>query len=52
MFSTGDKPGVGSYVCAKCKIAVVLGDDREILPYCPCCESNEYMARNWSEEEA
>lgn len=51
MFSTGDKPGKGSYVCEKCRIVVELVDDSEALPYCPCCESDKYMARNWRKEE-
>lgn len=52
MFSTGDKPGKGSYVCEKCRIAVVLNSDQEILPYCPCCEARKYLAKNgWGKKE-
>lgn len=46
MFSTGDKPGKGSYVCEKCRIAVVLDDDSKILPHCPCCEARQYLAKS------
>ena len=52
MFSTGDKPGKGSYVCEKCRIAVVLARDTEILPHCPCCEARKYMARNYKEKQS
>lgn len=51
MFSTGDKPGKGSYVCERCRIAVDLSDDSELLPYCPCCEANTYMVQRWNKRE-
>lgn len=50
MFSTGDKPGKGSYMCEKCRIAVVLEDDSKVLPYCPCCEARKYFAKNWEKK--
>jgi DNA-directed RNA polymerase subunit RPC12/RpoP len=46
MFSTGEKPGKGVYVCKECRIVVALLDDEDALPYCPCCESRIYIAKS------
>ncbi len=51
MFLSGDKPGKGMYVCEKCRIAVDLNDDNEILPYCPCCESHSYLVQGRKGED-
>ncbi len=51
MLLSGDKPGKGIYVCEKCRIAVDLVDDAEILPYCPCCESHNYLAQRRKKEQ-
>jgi len=51
MFSTGDKPGKGAYVCEKCRLAVDIDDDNKTLPYCPCCEARHYLAKEWNSEQ-
>ncbi len=51
MLLSGDKPGQGIYVCERCRIAVDLRNDSEVLPYCPCCESHNYLAQRQKREQ-
>ena len=41
-YSTGEKPGKGTYVCTKCDQQVVLDDDTDTLPPCPNCSNTTY----------
>ena len=42
MYETGEKPGVGTYICTKCGEIVVLNDDTDTLPPCPKCNNTSY----------
>ncbi len=42
MYSTGEKPGEGTYVCVACGQTVVLDDNTDTLPPCPKCEATAY----------
>lgn len=42
MYSTGEKPGKGIYMCTKCGQYVRLDDDTDTLPPCPKCENTTY----------
>lgn len=42
MSSTGEKPGIGIYVCVSCGQKVFLNDFSDRLPPCPRCQSTEY----------
>ncbi|HCS66486.1 MAG TPA: hypothetical protein DIW64_21795 [Cellvibrio sp.] len=42
MSSTGEKPGVGYYICIKCGQNVHLNDHSDRLPPCPKCQGTEY----------
>jgi len=41
-YSTGEKPGKGTYVCKNCGQTVVLDDDTDTLPPCPSCDETEF----------
>ena len=42
MSTTGEKPGIGVYICKKCGQEVVLDDAEDTLPPCPKCGGTEY----------
>ena len=42
MYSTGEKPGKGTYQCVKCWTVVVLDDATDTLPPCPKCHETRY----------
>lgn len=42
MYTTGQKPGKGTYVCTKCGTIVVLDDDTDTLPPCPKCNNTTF----------
>lgn len=42
MYSTGDKPGKGTYKCINCGELVHLNDDSDTLPPCPKCHKTSY----------
>ena len=46
MARTGEKPGKGVYICAKCKQIVNLDDDTDTMPPCPKCISIEFVVQN------
>lgn len=41
-YTTGEKPGVGTYICKKCGQKVRLDDSTDTLPPCPSCHSTQY----------
>lgn len=41
-YSTGEKPGKGTYTCTKCGQEVVLDDATDTLPPCPSCDNTSY----------
>ena len=41
-YTTGEKPGVGTYTCKKCGQKVRLDDSTDALPPCPSCHSTQY----------
>lgn len=43
MYSTGEKPGIGTYKCISCGQLVRLDDDSDTLPPCPQCEKTIYI---------
>lgn len=42
MYSTGEKPGKGIYICIHCGQIVRLDDHTDTLPPCPKCEKTLY----------
>lgn len=42
MSKTGEKPGVGVYICTKCGNLVRLDDQTDKLPPCPKCHNTTY----------
>ena len=42
MYTTGEKPGKGTYVCLSCGTTVVLDNDSDTLPPCPKCHKTTY----------
>lgn len=43
MYSTGEKPGKGTYRCTSCGQIVVLDDNSDTLPPCPKCSKTTYV---------
>ncbi|MFO8001186.1 MAG: hypothetical protein R6U46_08075 [Marinilabilia sp.] len=41
MYTSGEKPGKGTYKCQKCGKEVTLDDNSE-LPICPVCGHNKW----------
>lgn len=39
---TGNQPGIGTYVCKKCKAEVKLDDRGDTLPPCPSCKGTQF----------
>jgi NAD-dependent SIR2 family protein deacetylase len=52
MSSTGEKPGVGFYICRKCGQSLYLNDKTDRLPPCPKCQGTEYAPSNSFSESA
>lgn len=42
MYSTGEKPGKGTYQCISCGQKVVLDDQDDTLPPCPRCDKTQF----------
>ena len=42
MYTTGEKPGAGTYTCTNCGQKVRLDDDTDRLPPCPNCMETNY----------
>ncbi|WP_309249087.1 zinc ribbon-containing protein [Clostridium estertheticum] len=42
LYSTGEKPGNGKYVCKICGQKVILDDTTDTLPPCPKCKKTKY----------
>ena len=42
MYTTGEKPGKGTYKCLYCGTEVVLDDNTDTLPPCPKCHTTTY----------
>lgn len=40
--TTGEKPGIGIYICTKCGQIVRLNDNTDRLPPCPRCDNTTY----------
>ena len=43
MYSTGEKPGQGTYQCISCGTVVVLDDSTDTLPPCPKCHETTFI---------
>ncbi len=41
-YTTGEKPGKGTYKCTKCPQKVVLDDKKDTLPPCPRCANTKF----------
>lgn len=37
MYTSGDKPGKGTYKCQKCGKEITLENETDVLPQCPVC---------------
>lgn len=42
MYTTGEKPGTGTYICITCGQSVILDDNTDTLPPCPKCAETTY----------
>lgn len=43
MPTTGEKPGIGKYICLKCGKDVNLDDADDTLPPCPSCNGTKFI---------
>lgn len=43
IYHTGEKPGVGTYLCTKGDQTVTLDDSTDTLPPCPKCNNTEFI---------
>ena len=41
-YTTGEKPGKGTYKCTKCPQKGVLDDKTDTLPPCPSCANTKF----------
>ncbi len=41
-YTTGEKPGKGTYECVHCGTTVVLDDNTDTLPPCPKCSHTKF----------
>ena len=41
-YTTGEKPGVGAYICTNCGTVVNLDDATDALPPCGKCYGTEF----------
>lgn len=41
-YTTGEKPGKGTYKCITCGVVVVLDDNTDTLPPCPKCHNTTF----------
>ena len=42
MATTGEKPGIGTYICKNCKTRITLDDSTDTMPPCPKCSKTEF----------
>lgn len=42
MYASGEKPGIGIYICVMCYLELVIESDNEVLPECPDCKVGIY----------
>lgn len=42
VYETGEKPGRGLYLCAKCDERIRLDQDSDRLPPCPRCNGTKW----------
>jgi DNA-directed RNA polymerase subunit RPC12/RpoP len=43
VYKTGEKPGVGTYLCTNCDQKITLDDSTDTLPPCPKCKNTEFI---------
>ncbi len=43
MATTGEKPGIGVYMCLICSQTIILFNGVETLPPCPKCHGSEFQ---------
>ncbi|MBE6507930.1 MAG: hypothetical protein E7Z77_00805 [Methanobrevibacter sp.] len=44
-FRSGQKPGVGTYICSNCNQEIILDDSNDVLPPCPNCNGVEFFKK-------
>ena len=44
-FQSGQKPGVGTYICINCNQEIMLDDSNDALPPCPNCNGVEFFKK-------
>jgi hypothetical protein len=42
LFHSGEKPGIGTYICTKDRKIVIVKDMTDKLPRCPECKNTYY----------
>ena len=42
LYTTGEHPGFGKYICINCGKALYLDNHNDTLPPCPACHSTKY----------
>jgi predicted KAP-like P-loop ATPase len=45
-FRSGQKPGVGTYICINCNQKIMLDDIKDVLPPCPNCNGVNFTKDN------
>jgi DNA-directed RNA polymerase subunit RPC12/RpoP len=43
IFSAGDTPGKGAYICKRCGKCVGIDDETVALPLCPQCQGTDFV---------
>lgn len=46
MYKSGDKPGLGIYVCQTCFKEVEITNSEQALPNCPTCGAINYKKKD------
>lgn len=45
-FQSGQKPGVGTYICINCNQEIILDDINDVIPHCPNCNGVNFTKDN------
>lgn len=44
MYTSGEYPGKGRYICTNCSRPLYLEDNLDELPLCPECNNHQYVS--------
>ena len=46
IYRSGERPGVGTYVCTNCNQRIMLDDEMDVIPPCPNCQGVNFKKYN------